>query len=363
MLAPRIVACLALVVTAGCQNGSPAPPSGSPKAELGNPPRLEIKERHFDAGELDNTRNYQHAFSVTNSGESVLRLTVLRKSCSCGTVQVPEEGIPVGGKGLVDFRWSPPAGTIGPYHLRAELETNDPKEPFVTLEVTGRANPRIRLSPPNLPYLDFDNLQPGQPAERTVKVFSTKLDDFKLHVQTVPAGLEVATEALTPGEIVDDVKARSGYRLVLKTTNKLPAGSFRDELVFAVTLPDETEPKTLKLPVYVTVNNGLCAVTPSKVHFTCARVTEGDRKNVRVQFFVPSEKDRVEIVRVEPAFLTVSQPMELTRGTWQFAVTLPAGNAEAARWQADGFEGKVVFHTRDGSPEVSVRVIWDPPAR
>jgi hypothetical protein len=362
MTVSRFVPYLALTLSFGCQSATPPATSNVKGPEPQGPPRLEVKERHFDAGDLDNTKRYDHTFTVANAGGEPLRLTVLRKSCSCGSVEVPADGIAPGGTGPVVFRWSPPVGTVGPYHLRADFETNDPQEPFVTLEVTGRADPRVRLSPPNLPYLDFDNLQPGRPTERSVRVFSTKLDDFKLRIKAVPPGLQAATEPLTRGEAVDDVKVNSGYRLILKTTDKLPAGSFRDELSFEVTLPGEAEPKLLKLPIYVTVNNGVCAVTPSKINFTCTRIAEGDSKNVRVQFFLPSDKDRVEIVHVEPALLTTSPPKELARGTWQFAVTLPKDNAEAAKLQADGFEGKVVFRTGEGSPEVSVRVNWDPPA-
>jgi hypothetical protein len=344
---------------AGCRDTTSTNTGSSPSEAQG--PRLTVAEKQFDAGTLDNTKAYEHAFAVTNSGDQPLRLTLVRKSCSCGSVEVPADGIAPRENGKVTFRWTPPAGTVGPYHLRADFETNDPKNPFLTLEVQGNVDPRVRLSPMNIPYLDLDNVLPGQTVEQTLKVFSTRLDQFKLSVKKHPEGLEVTTEPLAEGELIDGVKARSGYRIKVKTTDKLPAGSFRDELVFEVHLPGEAEPKPLKLPVYVTVKNGTCTVTPSKVDFKCQRVTDGASVRVNVQFDVPSDQDKVRIVRVEPAFLTTDEPKELSKGTWRFSVTLPKGNAEAAKHQADGFEGQAVFTTSPGSPEVSLRVNWDPP--
>ncbi|MFH1489500.1 MAG: hypothetical protein ABII06_11410 [Pseudomonadota bacterium] len=37
-------------------------------------PRLVIKEKSFDAGEIDEGRNIEHVFNVSNEGDSVLEI-------------------------------------------------------------------------------------------------------------------------------------------------------------------------------------------------------------------------------------------------------------------------------------------------
>src|SRR5262245_47644598 len=181
-------------------------------------PKLVVGETRFDHGEVDYSRPYSHAFSVTNTGDEPLRLTLERKSCKCTEVQIPADGIPPGGQGHVTLGWVPIPGQYGAYALAADLGSNDPQHPRLRLEVHGQLNPTVRIWPEDWAEVDFHQIQPGQVLERELKVFSTKLASFELQATASHPGLKVSTRPLAEGAQVGDHAVRSGYVVSLKTS-------------------------------------------------------------------------------------------------------------------------------------------------
>src|SRR5262249_25120253 len=146
----------------------------------------------------------------------------------------------------------------------------------------------------------------------------------------------------------------------LRSTDKLPKGYFREILHLNVT---GTHARQITLPIYGEVETGAVRVVPQQVEFKKPRVTEADSQRVQVQFVVPSDREKVEIARVEPAFLVVAAPRPLRKGLWEFTVQIPADNADAAKLQPDGFfEGRIVLRTSAAAAaEVPLRVRWVEP--
>jgi hypothetical protein len=350
------------LVTAGCQS---SPTTAAKPAGPEEGPEVRVDPRVIDEGEVDLGAKYVNVFPVKNTGDKPLVLTLVKKSCSCGDIEVPSEPIAPGAAANVTFRWSPLPGQIGPKVLSADFETNDARKDYRTLrlEVKFVTNPRIRLEPA-VTYLDFGSIKPRDrdTAELVLKVFSTKLDKFTLDASTGTPGLAVAAEPLAAGEVVGDRTAKCGYRLTVKTTDRMPLGYFRDDLLLKVKVAGE-EPQTFTLPVYAVVDNGAFAVTPSEVEFTKPKVTDEDSKRVQVRFLVPSDKDSVEVLSVEPKFLTTTKAVKVGKGVWEFTVKLPK-NSEAAKYQAEGFfEGQVLLKTSASDQPIPVRVKWVAPEK
>src|SRR5579885_1642834 len=322
-------------------------------------PQWQAAETTREVGEVDFAKTGEYAFAVKNVGDEPLTLKVVRKNCTCGEVVVPPEIRP-GEEGNVTIRWTPTPGKVGPCTLAADLETNDrgKNKQTLRLEVKGHVNPLIRVWPDDASYIDFDRIAVGQHGLRDIKVYSTKLDAFDLDVRASdPALLKITTTKLAPGTLVGDLRAASGYSVVLETTDKVPAGFFRLDLILKAKPPAEPE-RTLTLDVYGEVANGVVSITPHEVEFRKPKATDEDHKKVRVQFFIPSDKNRVEVVKVEPSFLKLDPPRKVG-SQWEFGLRIPPNNPEAAKYQADGFfEGKVVLRVPDNgkSLEVPVRV-------
>src|SRR5262249_33611626 len=101
------------VVLAGCQKQGPtvAEPRKEPAAKTS--PHLIMKEKTQEAGEVDCGIAKVYKFPISNSGDESLRLTVVRKSCSCSEVELPAEGIAPGTEGVVAVHWTPRQGIVG----------------------------------------------------------------------------------------------------------------------------------------------------------------------------------------------------------------------------------------------------------
>jgi hypothetical protein len=209
-------------------------------------------------------------------------------------------------------------------------------------------------------YLDFPPVAPGRRRELTVKAFTATADKFDLDYKFGGADFEAEKSPLAAGEGVEGAKVASGWRLVVRTADKLDPGYHRDDLTLTIE-PAKGEPRTVVLPVYATAANGEFSVTPEQVRFQKPLGVEDERQRVRVQFTVPTDKDAVEVLRVEPAFLKTTPPVKLSNGVWEFQVVLPKDADVPKENRIDEFfEGRVVFKTTAAEGERAVRVKWFP---
>jgi hypothetical protein len=352
------VVLLAGLALAGCQGSLTTAPKKLPEQPAVGP-LVQIKDKVIHTSIEDTARTYDYTFTVANAGDQPLELKLTKKSCWCTEVEVPREPIPPGQSDNILFHWSPTPVTPPSYTSTAELQTNDSKTPLLRLELRASVSPLIRLST-QLPYLDFGTLGPSATGEIPLKVFSTKLPDFDLETSASPA-LAITREKLPEDDIVEDVRALSGYRLLLKTTDKLPPNYFRDDLVLTVKVANQ-EPRKFTMPVYAMRENGVFTIVPTQVEFRKERVTDEDSKKVLVKFLAPSDNDRVEVVRVEPSFLTTTAPVKTATGEWRFDVRLPRNNPDAAKYQPDSFmEGHILLKL--SGTDVPLRVKWAPESK
>lgn len=353
----RLVSISFLILIAGCQPSPPPPTPMEPDtaAEPGRP-QVVLGNTTHDAGETSYGETRTCLFRVGNAGTAPLHLTLDRRSCSCGEVDVPSDEIAPGGTGTVTIRWSPIPGNVGPYRLTAEVQTNDPDTPLIRLEVQGQIVPLVRVLPESWSFIDFHTVTPGQVAERELKLVSGKLDAFDVKVSASHPGLKVSVSKLEPE--LGDGGFRSGHAVKLQTSAELPAGYFRETVTFALTAPDGKS-WNVSMPVYGEVENGVIQVLPREIAFRKPSVREADSKKARVQFFVPSDDETIEVLRCEPSFLTCDKPKRLKAGSWELTIHVPADNADAAKYQPDGFfEGKILLNVSGSKEPVPVRVKW-----
>jgi hypothetical protein len=354
------LALLAGLALAGCQQSPPTTAAPKPPPEPAGP-LAEVKKKVVETTIEDTAKTYDYKFPFTNVGDRPLELKLIHKSCSCTEVELPREPIAPGKTADVVFHWSPLPTTTPSYTSKADIDTNDPKMEHVHLELKASVDPIIRFTP-RLPFLDFGNLRPGATGQMTLRVYSVKLEAFDLEAAASPA-LAITKEKLAPGAPVEDTHALAGYELTLKTTDQLPPNYFRDDLVVTVKVPGQ-DARKFTLPVYALRETGAFSIVPSQVEFHKNQVTDEDSKTVLIKFLAPSDKDSVEVVKVEPGFLTATAPVKAGPGAWRFEVKLPRENPEAAKFQPDGFfEGRVILKISGTPGEVPVRIKWTPEAK
>jgi hypothetical protein len=365
----HLVGPVAQVVIAGILASAGCNPGGTTKTTEDKPPskngpQASIPETTQECGAVDFSIPHEFQFKVANTGDEPLHLAVIKKSCLCADVRLPEDIAP-DKEGTVTLIWTPiPGAPPGSETITCDLATNDPQKPNIRLEIKGMIDPLVRFYPEDVNIIDFDQLEQGQPSTREIKVFSTKLSDFKLTAKlTDPRGMKVIA---TPLELEEHTRygsaaPKSAYSVVVNATSDLGPGYYRADLLLTIEAKGQPT-RTITLPVHAEVSNRVFSVTPSKVLFDKAKVTEEDTKKAVVQFFNPSKPRTLRIVKHQPKFLQCElREVNSKAGTWMLTVRLPANNAEAAKFQADDyFEGSIVLQASDSPVEVPVRVRWKP---
>ncbi len=356
----RLFCPVALAVAAlGC-GGSVTTPATEPT--IAEPPKVKTASTRLNAGEVDYAKPRDFVFTIGNAGGMPLELTLAHKSCSCANVEMPGPISP-GQEGKVTIHWAPIPGNTGSYTVFADVETNDPQSKKVRLSIDAHISPLVHVfieGRDNNSFVDFgdDPVPPGQKRERELKVFSTKLDRFDLDATMAMPGFEIEKTPLQPGNPVDGTRA--GYKVVLRTTDKLPYGYIRSDLNLALRKMKDEPDRTITIPVYAVIGSGIFSIgQPGMFLFRKPNITEEDTQRVDVTIISGSKKEGVQVESYEPKFLKVDPPQSLGGGKWR--ITAHLGNPEAAKYQPDApVEGQVVLKIAGLDRPVPIRVKWDP---
>jgi hypothetical protein len=351
----------------GCPSTTPTPVTEQKKEKpiSQSGPRLSFDRTTYDAGEVDLAVPCKGWFTVKNSGDAPLSLSLASRSCFCTDVALPSSPIPPGQTGSVVLRWTPIPGQSGPHSITCDLDTNDPTRPTVRVEMKGTVNPLVRVAPEEVSFLDFYRLEPGAVKHRELKVFSTKLSNFEIEARSTLPGLKVTKNKLEVDSAtrIGNAIPTCAYSILIETTPQLQPGYFTGDLVLTVK-PPEGSARTITMKIYGEVANGLFSVMPAEVEFKKPRLADGDAQKVRVQFIDTSKKQSLRIVKFEPAFLHCEEPRPLpgAKGQWEFIIRIPPKDPEAAKLQPDNFfEGRIVLQASESDVQIPVRVKWTPP--
>ena len=262
-----VLVALGVVSFGGCspQSATPDPaasqaPPADPAAPSSAPagPKLVVEQSQYDFGKIETNTTGRHEFVLANRGDRPLVLSRSKNSCGCCTcvcdARLPDQGqIPPGKSAKVTLEWSIKQ-YLGNFRQSENLATNDPDRPEVTLEVSGRITPAVRVVPAQLV---FSRVPAGQPAvgevclygyrSEALKILGRELSDpakaesFKITCQTLPAD-QVAAEA----------DARSGCLLRVEVKPSLAAGPFRQQILLKTNVDSAAE---VEIPVEGTVGS------------------------------------------------------------------------------------------------------------
>lgn len=352
----------------GSQNSNVAiSPSTQRPAELvALGPRLVTKSTSIEANDVEFGIPKDYVFTLENIGDKPLNLEVHSKACACSEISLPAEIRPRQ-TGEVRIRWAPVPGDPLSKRLPTVLKTNDPTHDKLTLEIKAQINPRIRVYPFNLAYIDFDQLSAAK-AERVIIVCSTKLNEFGLSASirdgNEPPAYQVHVAPLEAGgTVIESQPIKSGYAVTVSTLDKLPQGYLRRDLLLQVTIPGESA-REIVLPIYGKVENGIFTVAPSEVEFKVKNLADGDQARAVVNFLVPSPNEKVEVLRCEPSFIQAEAPKLATPdkwGRWTLNLRIPKDNPAAMKLQPEKFfEGIVYLKVSGSDTPVPIRVKWNP---
>lgn len=97
-------------------------------------PKAVVKNSEHDFGNINQNDIVKHSFTITNSGDEILKISDVRASCGC-TAATPDKNELKPGEStqlLVTFNSK---GRKGPQTKTVNLKTNDPKNPSLVLKI------------------------------------------------------------------------------------------------------------------------------------------------------------------------------------------------------------------------------------
>ena len=209
-------------------------------------------------------------FEFENTGDAPLKISDISTTCSCTSVEYPEE-VPPGEKGVVALHYSlqadsemgqtnrknaPPQYGPGKFSHKAHVESNDPNFPLVDLEISGTCDVSVMVIPN---VIDTGTLICGVPTMRNVTVFYTgrgldfNVEDFEMEVDglTIEAKLEELDEHnkrqfMLGASSVGKLDLRNKFIIPLQVTANKPIHKLYGELKLKTNIPGFTK---LKVPV------------------------------------------------------------------------------------------------------------------
>lgn len=329
-----------------------APSANPPQAESEHlveidpnapPPKAVVDGKEYDFGVMEAGEVRSHKFVVRNEGEGPLVLKQGETTCKCTISKMEGENLPPGESTEIELEWRP-QGVQDLFEQRAEIHTNDPETPVITLTVRGRVDQILRINPEESWSLGV--LSEEEPAEVTGTLVSSVLEDFEIAaVETAQDWVDAEAVPITDADRLESLGAKCGYELKVKVTPTMSIGPFRETVTIRTVARDEET----KFELYLTGKRSgpvrIVALPGVKWHpeadvieFGTFEAAEG--KSGRLSLFISGLKDDQEFeftdVQVDPEHLQVrlepDQSLGLSgRRRYFLEVEIPAGHPPVTR--------------------------------
>jgi hypothetical protein len=343
-----------IAALAQLQSESPQSATTKRTVTVGNSPRVQVDEPHFQFGSMQRGSSMQHRFEVKNVGGAPLTLRVGQTTCKCTLGEVSGEAVPPGGSTHVLLDWKA-LSDYGPFRQSATLITNDPLNSQIELTIEGQVTEATNLSPTE--FL-FDKVAVGETKSAEVILMAMLEDNLTVSDPTWsdPAAADKFDVKIEPLEHdqLPNPDAKEGVRLTVTSKPGLPVGRFHQWLSLRTNIAGN---ETIEIPLVGRV------VGDISVHgidwneeagiLSLGKVDSSEGRQRRVNVVVrgqgaPDVQLAVDSVEPEELKVAIGEPKQLTDTLVHFPVQVevPAGTRPMVRLgTAQGEEGRVVIRT------------------
>lgn len=147
-----------------------------PEAAKGARPIIDIPRLSYDFGETFELKEYTYAFVVRNRGTADLLIEDVKPGCGCTAAKFDRVVAP-GKEGRIELVIDG-SKVSGQFSKATEVRTNDPDRPQLTLVMSGKEIPLVRIVPEGTVYLHG---RPGEAVEKELTITSNEKDlDFQV---------------------------------------------------------------------------------------------------------------------------------------------------------------------------------------
>lgn len=154
-----------------------APPADAgKKAAPGTRPVMEVPRLNYDFGETFHLEKYGYAFVVRNRGNADLVIEDVKPGCGCTAAKFDRLVAP-GKEGKIELVVDGNK-VHGEFSKAAEVRSNDPEHPTISLSISGKEIPFVNVVPDGTVYLHG---RPGETVDKELVLSSNEKDiDFKV---------------------------------------------------------------------------------------------------------------------------------------------------------------------------------------
>ena len=196
-------------------------------------------------------------------------------------------------------------------------------------------------------HVQLGQLTAGTPASGSVVVYSVVDEKLEvLSIKTSSKSLEATKEPLTPTQLAE-FKAKSGYKINMRLSGKLPVGHLHQTVEIKT---NRARVPIVRATLYGQVS-GTIDMTPSRVNFRRINGAKAHSKKVHIFVRDLKAKDLLKVGKIEPKFLQAKiEKQARSKTEWILTVTVP-DDAPAGT-----FRGNVTVENKQGETKLNVRV-------
>ena len=341
--------CVAMIpALAGAQNAAKPAGSAAPettkKAAPGTKPNIEIPRLNYDFGEVFHLEKYGYAFVVRNRGNADLIIEDVKPSCGCTAAKF-DKVIAPGKEGKIELVVDGNK-VHGQFSKSAEVKTNDPDHPQLSLSISGKEIPFVNVVPDGTVYLHG---RPGEDIEKELTISSNEKDvDFK--VTSVTSNMDDKIKySYAPGP------KKGEYVIKVTKDPKLPVMSTYGSLMIHTTskkMPDTT------LQVHVMTKSSIL-LSPSVLNYGEVKFTDdkGPGAPSTKTLTVTKSVGKLKITRVDSSNPNFTAALETVTPDQQYRVKVTF-TPPARRQTKQTESGQITIRTDDPQePELKVQLV------
>jgi hypothetical protein len=175
-------------------------------------------------------------FTVRNEGDAPLKVVQGPTTCACTISNVDNDAIAPGKSAEITLTWEPKGGAEE-FEKSAEIWTNDPENPTITLKIIGMVAPKLTVLPPD--RWELKDFREDGVSEFEGLVASPLLDSFNIVALESGSPLMTAEATEVSRRQVAEVRGMSGYKVRVKVKAEMPVGSFAFPLKIKTDIPSK----------------------------------------------------------------------------------------------------------------------------
>lgn len=248
-----------------------------------------------------------HTFVFRNDGDQPLQLTQGATTCKCTLSELKSGDVPPGGTTEVRVDFS--LITDGEeFRQTAEIHTNDPLHPTVTLAIAGTVIDLLRLEPTDVV---LSNVPANEGSTTTVRLFGFNLQDLQIlsHEctnQETAAFFSLQWRPASEEELREKAGATIGLVGTLTLKPGLPLGPINQTIQLKTNVP---EAEQLELEIRGSVVSDISMVGPSSfsekhstVVFGAVEQSRGAQTTLRILIKGPHRREvKLAVQELDPA--------------------------------------------------------------